>query len=365
MNQIDFVASSLGGALIGASAGALWLLHGRIAGISGITGSFLTGVLDNSSPDLLWRGSFLSGIALGGVAMHSVFHQAFSPPTEIASGVTTSTPLLLISGALVGYGTQLGSGCTSGHGVCGLSRFSKRSLVATLTFMGTGALAAYLTRVFSQSPSVLSSSFWGSLANTVVRTVVPVTNSTFPEVKAPVFMALASFASMVAAAHLSKVFKSQTLTSVAAALPGFTFAIGIGLSGMTDPNKVLNFLDFSGGNWDPSLAVVMASALLVNTLIYRVSLRLNKPVHKDCEFHTPVATDITPELVVGSAMFGVGWGIAGICPAPGIFRATETAFNFKKGLPMLSWVAALVFGVFVHQRAPLSFVRAQYKAISA
>ena len=111
---------------------AIWLLIsvGRVAGISGIVWGSITG------PDRNWRWLFLAGLLLGGTVTHMVIGQSIPAPS--------SAPLWLLamSGMLVGIGTRMGGGCTSGHGVCGLTRFSRRSLVATLTFMATGFATA-------------------------------------------------------------------------------------------------------------------------------------------------------------------------------------------------------------------------------
>lgn len=121
----------LGGALIGLSAVMLILLTGRVAGISGILG----GILKPQSNETLWRVAFV----LGMVAAPWLYLVA-AGPFEFES--PRSTFALLVAGLLVGYGTRLGSGCTSGHGVCGLSRLSPRSLVATVVFMAVGFLVA-------------------------------------------------------------------------------------------------------------------------------------------------------------------------------------------------------------------------------
>lgn len=129
------LASALGGGLIGLSAGVLLLFAGRIAGISGILGGafFMTG-------DRAWRFAFLAGLVVGGASLTAFLPSSFSPAQ--AQGLP-----LVVAGLLVGIGTQLGSGCTSGHGVCGLPRLSLRSLVATLTFIGTGALVVLALRL--------------------------------------------------------------------------------------------------------------------------------------------------------------------------------------------------------------------------
>lgn len=129
------VSSLIGGLIIGLAAALLILLNGRIAGISGILG----GLLKPVRTDIAWRVVFVLGMVLAPAVW---FVMAGAPTIEIEA----STPLLVIAGLLVGYGTRMGSGCTSGHGVCGLSRLSPRSLAATLTFMGAGFVTVYVVR---------------------------------------------------------------------------------------------------------------------------------------------------------------------------------------------------------------------------
>ncbi|MEY8712995.1 YeeE/YedE family protein [Mangrovibacter phragmitis] len=131
--QFTPLASFSGGLLIGLAAIVLILFCGRIAGISGILG----GMLQRETRAEGWRIAFLLGL-IGA----PVLYLSFFPRPDIS--LSASTPLILIAGLLVGVGTRLGSGCTSGHGVCGLSRFSPRSLAATLTFMVVGFATATL-----------------------------------------------------------------------------------------------------------------------------------------------------------------------------------------------------------------------------
>ncbi|MCM2281207.1 MAG: YeeE/YedE family protein [Bdellovibrionaceae bacterium] len=128
----------LGGSLIGLAVTLMLLFNGRVTGISGIIASSLT------KPDRsgLWRWLFLAGIILGGILMHTFGPELFV--NQSGRGVV----LVLIAGLLVGYGTVMGSGCTSGHGVCGVSRFSTRSLIATATFMLFGFLTVQVVRYF-------------------------------------------------------------------------------------------------------------------------------------------------------------------------------------------------------------------------
>ena len=138
------VASLVGGALIGLSASAMLAFNGRIAGISGILG----GIVKPGQADGGWRFSFLGGLLAGAVVL-----ALFYPPALAATVTTLPPALVAIAGILVGVGTQLGSGCTSGHGVCGISRLSVRSIAATVTFMVTGAISTLLVQhVFLSGP---------------------------------------------------------------------------------------------------------------------------------------------------------------------------------------------------------------------
>lgn len=97
---------------------------------------------------------------------------------------------------------------------------------------------------------------------------------------------------------------------------GLVFSLGLGLSGMTDPANVLSFLDVAG-QWDPSLIFVMASAIPVYMVVWQFVGRRNKPLF-DEKLHVPTRKDIDKRLLIGSAIFGVGWGVAGICPGPAL-----------------------------------------------
>jgi hypothetical protein len=126
-----------GGALIGLAAALLWMGSGRIAGISGIVG----GLLQRCTGDRGWRVAFIGGLLSAGIAA------AVIAPGALASTLERSPGALALAGLLVGFGARLGNGCTSGHGVCGVGRWSTRSLVATAVFMGTGVLTVLFVRL--------------------------------------------------------------------------------------------------------------------------------------------------------------------------------------------------------------------------
>jgi uncharacterized protein len=134
MHNFTPIASTIGGILIGLSASAMLLFNGRIAGISGI----FAGVLRPAKDDTLWKICFLAGLFVGGLLLRIFDSHAYD------FGIIRQPGVLVLAGLLVGFGTRLGNGCTSGHGVCGISRFSARSIVATITFITSGALTVYL-----------------------------------------------------------------------------------------------------------------------------------------------------------------------------------------------------------------------------
>ncbi|WP_141733915.1 YeeE/YedE family protein [Oligoflexus tunisiensis] len=135
MNQ-DWINALLGGVVIGAAVSLMLLLNGRVTGISGIVNGALTPV----KGDVAWRWLFVAGLVLGGLVMRFIQPEVFSGQLETGLGST------IAAGLLVGFGTVMGSGCTSGHGVCGISRLSPRSLVATITFIAAGMVTVVLLR---------------------------------------------------------------------------------------------------------------------------------------------------------------------------------------------------------------------------
>ena len=137
MENFTPVSGLIGGLMIGAAASALVLLNGRIAGISGIVG----GALTPAKGELAWRLAFIVGLVIGPLLVAAA-RGGMIPVTLQASGAT-----LALAGFLVGFGTRMGAGCTSGHGVCGLSRLSPRSLVAVVLFMLTAMLTVAALRL--------------------------------------------------------------------------------------------------------------------------------------------------------------------------------------------------------------------------
>jgi uncharacterized protein len=140
MMESWLIRGAAGGALIGLSASLMLVLNGRVTGVSGILNGLMRPSEKAEAP---WRALFVAGLLVGGLLTLRVVGNTAVPPS-----LTTA----LIAGVLVGVGTRIGNGCTSGHGVCGISRLSPRSLAATLTFIATGAIAVAATSPAGGAP---------------------------------------------------------------------------------------------------------------------------------------------------------------------------------------------------------------------
>ena len=135
MENFTPVSGLVGGLLIGLAAALLLLLNGRLSGISGIVG----GLLAPKSSDAGWRVAFVAGLLVGALSY------VLATGGAMLVRMQASVPVLVAAGLLVGFGTRLGSGCTSGHGVCGIARLSRRSIVATSVFFGVAIVTVFLT----------------------------------------------------------------------------------------------------------------------------------------------------------------------------------------------------------------------------
>jgi uncharacterized protein len=124
---------------------------------------------------------------------------------------------------------------------------------------------------------------------------------------------------------------------------GTLFGAGLVIGGMTDPGKVIGFLDLAG-RWDPSLAFVMGTALCVTLPVFQLVVRRRSQPLLDVRFHLPTKTDLDPQLIGGAVLFGIGWGIAGLCPGPAIA-------SLVSGTPeLVAFVAAMMAGMWLHDR---------------
>ncbi len=142
MDNFTPISATIGGALIGLAATLLWLANGRLAGISGIAG----GLVPSQAGDGLWRVLFILGLPIGALIGADIGPALFAEIPSSKPTLDAATPLLVAAALLVGIGTRLGGGCTSGHGICGLSRLSIRSFAAVLVFMACAAATVFVAR---------------------------------------------------------------------------------------------------------------------------------------------------------------------------------------------------------------------------
>jgi uncharacterized membrane protein YedE/YeeE len=289
-------SSLFGGFVLGGCVLFFRVIFGKILGISGIVGR----LIEANTKDKSWRFCFTLGLIGAGAFV-------VEKPNVFAVGTQT----LVLAGVLVGFGTQLGSGCTSGHGLCGLSRLSPRSWVATPIFM----LTAMITR------TLLMKETYTFLEPVLVNNVPPYIEY--------VFGALTAL--LITGWYTSPKVQSDKLkhytTDVYSLLVGILFGVGLSISGMTDPTKVYNFLSFptlfiprpesSWAIFDPSLMLVMMAGMMPNMILNPFIEKMEKPRLAKTD-SIPTRTDITFKLVFGASVFGVGWAIAGVCPGPAL-----------------------------------------------
>ena len=136
------------------------------------------------------------------------------------------------------------------------------------------------------------------------------------------------------------------MNKLASLLSGVIFGIGLVISEMVNPAKVLGFLDLFG-NWDPSLAFVMLGAIMTTTVGYRFIFKLQTPLFSD-QFFLPLKKDIDQKLLVGSALFGIGWGVGGLCPGPSIDLFLNSPY------PLIIFVISMFSGIWVGTRVKFS-----------
>ena len=297
-----FAPSFLGGLSIGLLAVAQLVISGRILGISGAVRGIVKAPLAFDR-NQVFRYMFVAGLVAGGAAdpvpWRGVLHRC--PPS-----VPGSPP----PGLLVGVGTSLSNGCTSGHGICGISRLSMRSILSTCIFMLYGALAVSMLQ--GTQATGMPAGF-----------IVPAVDEALTKLAAGIMLSNVAFTGslMVAMTRMVDRTSSAMLENIANFGTGLLFALSLAVSGMLDSAKVIGFLSIFSGSWDASLAFVMGGALLVAFTGYQAVLSekfgMKAPLACD-EFNLPTSKEITSRLVIGSAIFGVGWGLAGVCPGPAL-----------------------------------------------
>jgi uncharacterized membrane protein YedE/YeeE len=263
---------------------------------------------------------YIFGLLTGGWILNQIpqfAQQAFNGPILWENVRSWEYLYFAIVGLLLGFGTNLGSGCTSGHMLCGLSRLSLRSFVAVCTFCGT---ALFMVKAFGTRMLIFR--FYGMTIEKLGVSLPDLgTALIMVAVAAFIFLSWFSIWNSELSRHSSKesVKENSKIINAITFLNGLAFALGLGFSGMTKPQKVLGFFDF-GMHWDPSLACVIVFAILPATVVFQAYIlkRQKDGFHPTFaeKWHTPTSSKITIPLVGGAILFGIGWGLLGICPGP-------------------------------------------------
>ncbi|KIM48926.1 hypothetical protein M413DRAFT_15174 [Hebeloma cylindrosporum] len=306
--------SFIGGLAIPVAAHELLLLNGNVFGISGFIHRAVKGSIEGLAG--------AAGLVIGGFIISKL--EGGGP-----SVLSLPFPYILFSGFLVGLGTKLANGCTSGHMVCGISRFSLRSIAATATFFTTGVMT---TQVFHRDLPAIGPTDWTihpSAKQLLLLQAIPLSLSAL----------LYTLGRDVPNSPRS------TLRVMVYFATGVQFALAVRVSNLTEASRVLGFLILPFHHaFDPSLAFLAASALPVGIVLYRYARGQERP-RLGGKWSIPKGGDINSRLLIGSSIFGVGWGLAGICPGPGLV-------NFGRALTMggqnaftyASWLGALIIG---------------------
>eukprot|EP01084_Bolivina_argentea_P085188 153962_1 len=319
----DWNNAAYGGILIGNAAILYLIMYGRVCGISGIIGrvldhAFSFGRNKKQNAQLIQFG-FVLGLFISSIL--------WLQPSKN----TTNPLLMLLAGLLVGFGTRYGCGCTSGHGICGLARKSMRSVVAVSCFLLSAIITAtfmnkYFNYLYKSGPLfVKHENDYGKYIHWI-------------------FIILIIGILFERNSHLNVYALLETLSSI---IIGIIFGYGLVLSGMVQPSKVINFLNINPFNfanhWDPSLIFVLCFGLMISVTLYPLILKyLDEPICDKTGFHMPTNTVIDKRLIIGACIFGIGWGIGGVCPGPAIIVMMSTYNTYD---PFWMWVLGLIIGM--------------------
>jgi uncharacterized protein len=310
-------------------------MNGDVMGISGILAVLQNPLQSMKRAEDHWKLVYLASFLF---TVNALVQALSLKDDRLERGDVPNSSFLahVLGGFLVGVGTKLGNGCTTGHGVCGMGRFSPRSFLAVLTFTGCGIATAVLTSpnnaAWAEATRFLRQADGTTLVSKPLGTLFT--------------MAGLSLAVLRRSETTKIIHESVQRKMYGAAASGMIFALGLAISGMIYKSKVQGFLDVSAlskGNYDPTLITVLGSAVLISSVGYQIQKRFqNGPTCGAGCWNVPTSTKVDHQLVTGAAIFGIGWGIAGLCPGPALFCAAAGSVYVLAG-----WMPAFVAGSYI------------------
>ncbi len=343
----EILLALLGGAFIALSSTLNLLLNGRITGMSSI---FYTISTHNTKEGFTWKLMFLLGLICPVYILYlcadddgTIQETAYFNPKYV------NIWALLLGGVLVGIGTKTGNGCTSGHAVCGIPRLAKRSIVATSLFLAFGIGTAMLFWHLEWIRGVDTASDWGTDYEDTGFKIM-----TYVMTLAVLCTGVVMAAMEVRSGGKSK--KDLVVDFALSFLIGAIFGTGLAVSGMCNPRKIVGFLTIDPDTWDPSLIFVMVSAVGINLVTFQLILRKAKAPLLQGKFQSPKSEFDVP-VIVGPILFGIGWGISGLCPGPGMLNL----FMLPQGF---LFVAALAAGMQIATRVVVPLLEAKKSVVS-
>lgn len=320
--------AACGGVLLGTAVVFKVCVLGEVLGCSGATKGLIAGPRAE-------KAAFIIGLAAAGALMSRIYggFEPMPPPATYGSAQDTTLHhraafIAWLSGGalLVGFGTAMGNGCTSGHGLTGLARLAPRSWVAVPTFMGVAMVTASLLGTSKVLPPDA----------TVDGTAPPLGHALVWA-----FAGVVTLLLLLGGLYVLKPPSSDGLRAAVELAAGLAFGAGLSISTMVRPSKVAGFLDVASGQWDPSLAFVMGGALLVTFPFYQAAERAAEPTAVlGGAWQLPsTARPVDRLLVAGAALFGAGWGTCGMCPGP-----IWVVLGACPGPELFAVTAAMLFG---------------------
>ncbi|KAJ4994321.1 hypothetical protein SVAN01_00150 [Stagonosporopsis vannaccii] len=310
------IETSIGAVLLHQATSNLLYQNGNILGLSGL----LRRIITAPTVEIL---AFFAGMAASYPLLSSLVPEAV---TRYPSLPITGPTVLFTAGvaALIGWGTKVSNGCTSGHMLCGLPRLSGRSIVATATFFTVALVTHHLVH-----PSLYTDTCTGDIPCYMPVLPSVATATSLALLAGSVILAARTIPKMIAEAASTPTAHNKTSENQDAARTatqfssGLLFALGLHISGMAHPAKVASFLSFPVMHaWDPSLALVILFGVLPNLItIQRKGFAQPPAFAQKFELPTKTIKDVDVKFVAGAAAFGVGWGLTGTCPGPAVLRA--------------------------------------------